>query len=104
MQRDDSLKHRRLIALIAVSLALTSPLPAADAPPNVLSCSGCHPPNRGADTTVSQLAGRNPGTIVETMAGFKSGRLPSTVMGRIAKGFSEDEIKAMAGWYGGQKD
>jgi cytochrome c553 len=26
------------------------------------------------------------------------------VMDRIAKGFSDDEVKAIADWYGGQKD
>jgi cytochrome c553 len=38
------------------------------------------------------------------MAAFKSGQLPSTVMSRLAKGFSDDEIKAIADWYGAQKD
>ena len=104
MQQDDSSRHSRPVALIAASLALTSPLSAADAPPSALSCSGCHPTNRGADTAVSRLAGRTPNAIVEAMEGFKSGQLLSTVMGRIAKGFSEDEIKAIAGWYGQQND
>jgi len=26
------------------------------------------------------------------------------VMGRIAKGYSDDEVKAIAAWYGAQKD
>jgi len=38
------------------------------------------------------------------MQAFKSGQLPSTVMDRIAKGFSDDEVKAIATWYGAQKD
>ena len=48
--------------------------------------------------------GRNPADIVTAMEAFKSGQLPSTVMGRIAKGFSDDEVKAIAAWYGAQKD
>ena len=35
---------------------------------------------------------------------FRDGRRPATVMDRIAKGFSDDEIKAIAAWYGAQKD
>jgi cytochrome c553 len=77
---------------------------AADAPPGALSCFGCHPGNRWVDTAVVRLAGRNPGDIVAAMQGFKSGQLPATVMDRIAKGFSEDEIKAIAAWYGAQKE
>jgi cytochrome subunit of sulfide dehydrogenase len=91
-------------ALIVTSLALASPLAASDAPPGALSCSSCHPTSRSVDTTVLRLAGRNPADLVAAMEGFKSGQLPSTVMGRIAKGFSDDEIKAIADWYGEQKD
>jgi sulfide dehydrogenase cytochrome subunit len=32
------------------------------------------------------------------MQQFRSGQRPSTVMGRIAKGFSDDEIQAIAAW------
>jgi cytochrome c553 len=77
---------------------------AADAPPGASSCSGCHPANRWVDTSVPRLAGRNAGDIAAAMQGFKSGQLASTVMGRIAKGFSEDEIKSIAAWYAAQTD
>jgi cytochrome subunit of sulfide dehydrogenase len=77
---------------------------AADAPPGALSCSGCHPEARTVNSAVPRLIGRNPADITAAMQAFKSGQLPSTVMDRIAKGFSEDEIKAIAAWYGAQKD
>jgi cytochrome c553 len=38
------------------------------------------------------------------MQEFRAGQRPATVMDRIAKGFSEDEIKAIAAWYAAQKD
>jgi tripartite-type tricarboxylate transporter receptor subunit TctC len=50
------------------------------------------------------LSGRNPADIVAAMEAFKGGQRPSTVMDRIAKGFSDDEVKAIATWYGAQKD
>jgi cytochrome c553 len=76
----------------------------SDAPPGALSCSGCHATARSVDTTMPRLIGRNPADIVTAMQAFKSGQLPSTVMDRIAKGYSEDEVKAIAAWYGAQKD
>jgi sulfide dehydrogenase cytochrome subunit len=76
----------------------------AEAPPGALSCSGCHSSTPAADTAVPGLIGRNPADIVAAMQAFKTGQLPSTVMERIAKGFSEDEVKAIAAWYGAQKD
>ncbi|HKF07426.1 MAG TPA: cytochrome C [Xanthobacteraceae bacterium] len=75
----------------------------ADAPPGALACSGCHS-TAPAETAVPRLVGRNPGDIVAAMQAFKTGQRPSTVMERIAKGFSEDEVKAIAAWYGSQKD
>jgi len=76
----------------------------ADAPPGALSCSGCHTNSRGVDTTVPRLVGRDANAIVAAMQAFRSGQIPSTVMDRIAKGFTDDEIKAIAAWYALQKD
>jgi cytochrome subunit of sulfide dehydrogenase len=47
---------------------------------------------------VPALRGQNPAEIVAAMQAFRSGQRPSTVMGRIAKGFSDDEIRAIAVW------
>jgi hypothetical protein len=55
-------------------------------------------------TEVPRLIGRDPATIVTAMQGFRAGTIPATVMDRIAKGFSDDEIKAIAAWYGDQKN
>ena len=99
-------RTRMLTAAVFVlaSIGPASAAGPADAPSGAASCSGCHPAARWVDTSVSRLAGRDPATIVTAMQGFKSGQLPGTVMGRIAKGFSDDEIKAIAAWYGAQKD
>ena len=77
---------------------------AADAPPGASSCSGCHPAARSVDTPVKRLVGGNAADIVATMQAYRSGQRPGTVMDRIAKGFTDDEIKAIADWYAAQKD
>ena len=92
------------IAFVFTLIGHASAAGPADAPPGALSCSGCHPSAGAAQTTVPRLTGRNPADIVAAMQAFKSGQVPSTVMDRIAKGFSEDEVKAIAAWYGAQKD
>jgi cytochrome subunit of sulfide dehydrogenase len=92
------------VAAVLVTVFVARPAIAADAPPGATSCSGCHPAKRWVDTVVPRLVGRNPAEIVAAMQGFKSGALPATVMGQIAKGFSEEEIKAIAAWYGAQKE
>jgi sulfide dehydrogenase cytochrome subunit len=68
-------------------------------PAGAASCSGCHPANAAAVTTVPRLAGRDPAEIVALVRAFRSGERPATVMNRIAKGFSDAEIQAIAAWY-----
>jgi cytochrome c553 len=76
----------------------------ANAPPGALSCSGCHASAASVDTPVPRLAGKNAEAIVAALQAFRAGQKPATVMDRIAKGFTDDEIKAIAAWYAAQKD
>ena len=93
----------RLFAIMAL-LALTGAASAADIPAGAAACSGCHPARSGVDTAVPRLIGRDPAQIVAAMADFRAGKRPATIMDRVAKGFADDEIKAIAAWYGAQKD
>ena len=98
--------QRTAIGLIALASlgAGSSAAMAADAPPGASSCSGCHPVARSVDTPVKRLIGQKPEEIVAAVKAFRSGEKPATIMDRIAKGFTDDEIKAIADWYGAQKD
>jgi cytochrome subunit of sulfide dehydrogenase len=93
------------LATIVLLCASTSAAFAIDiAPPGAAACSGCHPLSRAIETPFTRLVGRNPAEIVTAMQEFRSGQRPATVMDRIAKGFTDDEIKAIAAWYAAQKD
>jgi cytochrome c553 len=76
---------------------------AADPPPGAAACSGCHATNPSAETPVPKITGRNANEMVAVMAQFRSGTKPSTVMGRIAKGFTDDEMRPIAAWLAAQK-
>jgi cytochrome c553 len=54
-------------------------------------------------TPVPPLNGRLAADVVSQMAAFKSGERKGTIMDRIAKGFSEEETRAIAAWYEQQK-
>ena len=89
---------------IATILAWSSPLLAAsEPPPGAASCSGCHTAGTAPASPVSRLYGRDAGDIMTAMTGFRDGSLPATVMSRIAKGFSDDELRAIAAWLAAQK-
>lgn len=97
----------QIISMIAAgtALVLASAAHAADAPPpGAASCSGCHPASRSVATPVPRLSGSNAAQIVPAMQEFRTGGRPATVMDRIAKGFTADEIKAIAAWYAAQKE
>ena len=89
-------------SVLAIALLTAGMSRAAEPPPGASSCSGCHPTGANVDTPVPAIRGRNPQDIVAAMQGFRSGERPSTVMGRIAKGFSDDEIRAIAAWLAAQ--
>jgi sulfide dehydrogenase cytochrome subunit len=93
------------IMLVSAGFAWAQPAgpsPGA-APPGANSCSGCHPARSGVETSVPRLQGRKAAEVVEMMQAFRSGQRPSTVMDRIAKGFSDTETQAIAAWYESQR-
>ena len=93
-----------LAAFIALCVSASAASAIDVAPPGAAACSGCHPASRAVETPFTRLAGRNPADIVTAMQEFRSGQRAATVMDRIAKGFTDDEIKAIAAWYAAQKD
>jgi cytochrome c553 len=88
-----------ITTLIAGLLTMTAPAAAqqAAAPPGASSCSGCHDA-KIASPSLAPLKGRPAAEIVTAMEGFRTGGREATVMGRIAKGFSDDETRAIAAW------
>jgi cytochrome c553 len=93
--------------ILALLFALAMPLAEAASPTPPLgasSCSGCHSTSKSVDTPVPRLVGRSPAEIEMAMRAFRTGQKQGSVMDRIAKGFSDEEIKAIAAWYGAQKD
>jgi sulfide dehydrogenase cytochrome subunit len=67
------------------------------------TCAGCHGTNGASAGPASpSISGISAVYFEEIMQGFKSGEVPSTIMGRIAEGYSEDEIKAMGEYFSKQ--
>ena len=91
------------VSVVALAVLLSGAAFAAEAPPGASSCSGCHASNANAGTPVPPLKGRSAADIETAMAEYKSGQRYGTIMDRIAKGFSEEETRAIASWYVAQK-
>jgi len=95
----------RTVLAVAIGFASVAPAAAASAgpPPGAASCTGCHPSSARVTSPVPRLAGMDQALIVKALQDFRSGARTGTVMDRIAKGFTDAEIQAIAAWYAAQK-
>jgi sulfide dehydrogenase cytochrome subunit len=86
-----------LAALAALPL-LAAPAAAQNASPQLLtlSCAGCHGPGGHSPGAIPSIYGRTAPAIAETMRAFRADQRPATVMNRIAKGYTDAEIDALA--------
>ena len=66
------------------------------------TCANCHGTNGNARGDMKPLAGLVADKIISLMADFKSGAQPATVMHQIAKGYTEEQIKLVAGYFAAQ--
>ncbi len=85
---------------LAVLAVLISGTAWAAPPPGASTCSGCHGP---ASAPIPALAGREEGEIVAAMEEFRAGTRPATLMNRLVRGFSPEEVRAIAAWWAAQK-
>jgi sulfide dehydrogenase cytochrome subunit len=91
--------RRALAAAIGVVSIAAAVVASAEPPAGAAACSGCHPATTRVTSPVPRLHGLDQAAIVRAMHDFRSGQRAATVMDRIAKGFTEAEIQAIAAWY-----
>jgi cytochrome c553 len=101
------------VALAALPALAQQPAPPSFAPSNLTpagvralaaNCAGCHGTNGKAapGSTVAGLAGKPKDELQTSMIQFKQGKKPATLMHQIAKGYTDDEIAAMADYFSKQ--
>ena len=105
VEQDQAMKKPSLFAA-AASLVLCAPLAwAQDANLGrnlAATCANCHGTNGAARGDMQPLAGVAAATLVATLADFKSGARPATVMHQIAKGYTDDQVKLIAAYFAAQ--
>jgi len=90
------------ISLMAGGILFGGPV-AADTPSASMlanTCAGCHGTGGVSNGPATPtIAGISEEYFKEIMEAYKSGDRRSTIMNRIAKGYSEEEIKLLAGYF-----
>lgn len=98
------------VAAADAPATVTPPAP-ADAPPSappspaavtnmISNCYSCHGTDGRSRGSIPSLAGKNAQQALLMLKKFKSGHLPSTVMTRHAKGYTDAELEALANYIG----
>jgi sulfide dehydrogenase cytochrome subunit len=92
-----------LAAAIGWASIAAAVVASAEPPAGAASCTGCHPASSRVTSPVVRLSGLDRTAIVRAMQDFRSGQRTATVMDRIAKGFTDEEIQAIAAWFATQR-
>lgn len=93
-----------LVAAIAAALtACAGAAVAQDAkspPLAVGACAGCHGQNGEGMGSTPKIVGYAKADLAAILQSFKKDeRKPSSIMNRIAKGYSDADVEAIAGWF-----
>jgi sulfide dehydrogenase cytochrome subunit len=90
-----------VIAPVAVSFAQgVAPSQGRDL---AAACASCHGTDGASKAGIPSLAGRDRSELVLLVQEFKSGKRSATVMHQIAKGYSDEQIEAIAAYLSARK-
>jgi cytochrome c553 len=94
----------RLAVALAMACAAAAHAQDANLGRNLAAtCANCHGTNGQArGDTVKPLAGVSADKIVAAVNDFKSGAQPATIMHQIGKGYSDEQIRAIATFFAAQ--
>ena len=67
------------------------------------ACANCHGTQGRSAGGIPSLAGQAKADLVRKMQDYKGGRLAGTVMPQLAKGYTDEQIDLIGGWFAGQK-
>lgn len=98
----------RVFVAVALSGALLAPVLALSADPNLgrnlaAACANCHGTNGASLQGMPSLAGRQKSYIARQMQDFSVGKRTATVMHQIARGYTGEQIDAIAAYLSAQK-
>jgi sulfide dehydrogenase cytochrome subunit len=67
------------------------------------TCATCHGTAGIAQTGMESLAGVNKDDMVKKLMDFKTGKKPATLMHQLSKGYSDEQLQALAGYFAALK-
>ncbi|GGC35160.1 hypothetical protein GCM10011504_11900 [Siccirubricoccus deserti] len=86
-------------AVLAAALLPAPAVAAGPAPLAAQGCVGCHGPNGGGIAAGARLSGRDAGELEAILRAYRANERPGTIMPRIARGYTDAEITAVAAYF-----
>ena len=107
MQKGSNVRSVLIILAAVALLPMATPV-AGQGVSNVArslaaGCANCHGTNGVSTGEVVSLAGKSKDEIVRMMQDFKTGRVSGTIMPQLAKGYTDEQIDLVAGWFAAQR-
>ena len=95
-------------AALALAISLVPPALAQQADSSLgrnlaAACANCHGTNGVSQAGMPSLAGRERAYLAQQMQDFRTGKRPATVMHQIARGYTEEQVEAIAAYLSAQK-
>jgi cytochrome subunit of sulfide dehydrogenase len=100
------IRRKCLPGFVLLASVLAAPASAADSEDGrnlAATCAACHGTFGKSQGFMPTLAGQHKDYLILQMQEFKLGERPATVMHQLAKGFSDEQIAAMAEYFSKQK-
>jgi sulfide dehydrogenase cytochrome subunit len=100
MQRDDTMtKNVRNLLLAVLTLLPGAALAGPSGEALAFTCAGCHGTDGSSvGPSMPSIAGMDPEVFVDAMKAYQADKRNATIMNRIARGYSDEQLKDM-GWF-----
>ena len=96
--------HRSAAVLLLSGLSMVA---AAQTAPTgrylAANCANCHGTSGVSQGAMPSLAGQDANYLAQQMRQFRDGTRPATIMHQLAKGYSDEQIVAIAAHFAAQK-
>ena len=100
------MSHFALAALSALAVVAAAAAQSPD--PNLArnlaaTCANCHGTQGVSQGGTEPLAGMAKATMISKLQEFKTGAKPASIMHQLSKGYTDEQLALIAGWFSEQK-